>query len=46
MIEIKTDKQYKIYGENIEEGALKQFEDVMNIPWVVQGALMPDAHNE
>lgn len=38
-------KEYRIYGkENIEQGALTQMDNVMSIPCVVKGALMPDAH--
>jgi tRNA-splicing ligase RtcB len=37
-------KPYKIFAEVIEQGALDQFADFMRIPWVVQGALMPDSH--
>jgi tRNA-splicing ligase RtcB len=38
-------KDYRIYGkENIEQGALTQMDNVMSIPCVVKGALMPDAH--
>lgn len=37
-------KPTKIYAEVLEEEALKQFNDVMALDCVVQGALMPDAH--
>ena len=38
-------REYRIYGkENIEQGALTQMENVMSLPVVVHGALMPDAH--
>ena len=37
-------KPYKIYGKNIEYGALNQFFDAMKQDFVVKGALMPDAH--
>ena len=37
-------KPYKIYSDNIEESALEQFHSAMRLDWVVQGALMPDAH--
>ena len=38
-------KPHKIYGiENIEGEALSQFYDAMKQPYVVRGALMPDAH--
>lgn len=38
-------KDYAIYGkENIEEGALTQMNNVMSLPVVSSGALMPDAH--
>ena len=35
---------YKIYGENIEQGALDQFHSALDQPYVVKAALMPDAH--
>jgi len=41
---IKTDKPYRIFADIIEEGALEQFESAMRQPFVIQGALMPDAH--
>lgn len=34
----------KIYAEVLEHQALEQFESAMALPFVVQGALMPDAH--
>jgi tRNA-splicing ligase RtcB (3'-phosphate/5'-hydroxy nucleic acid ligase) len=38
-------KPYKTYGkENVEQGALTQMDNVMSLPCVVKGALMPDAH--
>lgn len=38
-------REYAIYGkENIEQGALTQMENVMSLPVVTSGALMPDAH--
>jgi tRNA-splicing ligase RtcB len=38
-------KPYKIYGEeHIEGGAIDQFWSAMELDWVRQGALMPDAH--
>ena len=40
----KTDTPYKIYAELLDETAQKQFEDVLNVPYVTRGALMPDAH--
>lgn len=37
--------KYTIYGkEHIEQGAMTQMENVMAVPCVVKGALMPDAH--
>ena len=33
-----------IYAEVLEETALEQFESAMELPYVVKGALMPDAH--
>lgn len=44
MKNMKMNKPYKIYGENIEHEALKQFFDVMNQDFVIKGALMPDSH--
>lgn len=38
-------KKIKIYGENIEEEAIKQFEEAMKLDCNIQGALMPDAHS-
>lgn len=35
---------YKIYGENIEQGALDQFHSALELDFVVKAALMPDAH--
>ena len=37
-------KPFKIYGDNIEQGALDQFYSAMEQDFVVRGALMPDAH--
>lgn len=37
-------KPYKIFAEILEQGAIDQFTDFMEQPWVVKGALMPDAH--
>ena len=37
-------KSYKIYAEVLEDGAVDQFIDCMEQPSVVEGALMPDAH--
>jgi tRNA-splicing ligase RtcB len=37
-------KKQKIYAEVLEEIALEQFNDAMTQDFVVQGALMPDAH--
>lgn len=37
--------EYEIYGkENIEHGAIQQMNNVMSLPVVSSGALMPDAH--
>lgn len=44
MLEIDTQKPYKIFAEVLEQGALDQFESAMQQDFVVQGALMPDAH--
>jgi len=37
-------KPSKVYAEVLEQSALDQFEDAMAQPFVVSGALMPDAH--
>lgn len=37
-------KRTKIFSEYIEYGALEQFREAMEQDFVVQGALMPDAH--
>lgn len=37
-------KVTKIYAEVLEEEALRQFTEAMEQPFVVSGALMPDAH--
>jgi len=37
-------KQAHIYAEVLEDSAREQFEDAMKQPFVVKGALMPDAH--
>lgn len=42
-IEINTDKPYRIFAEVLEQDALNQFESAMQQPFVVRGALMPDA---
>ncbi len=43
-MEIRTDKPYRIFAEALEQGAIDQFESAMQQPFVVKGALMPDAH--
>ncbi len=41
----RMSRAYKVYGrENIEDGAIRQMDNVMSLPVVVKGALMPDAH--
>ena len=42
----KTETPYKVYAELLDETAQRQFEDVLNEPYVTRGALMPDAHAE
>ena len=37
-------KHTKIYAENLDPAALKQFTDAMSLDCVVSGALMADAH--
>jgi len=44
MFNIKTNKDYTIYAQVLEEGAIKQFQEAMDVPSVVKGALMADAH--
>lgn len=34
----------RVYGEDIEQGALQQMENACRLPVAVAGALMPDAH--
>lgn len=43
-MKINTDKEYRIFAEVLEQEALNQFESAMQQPFVVRGALMPDAH--
>ncbi len=38
------DKPFKIYSDLIDGKALDQFYSAMKLDYVVQGALMPDAH--
>tara|TARA_R110000851_G_C13102760_1_gene569347 strand:- start:83171 stop:84364 length:1194 start_codon:yes stop_codon:yes gene_type:complete len=40
----KLNKPYKIYAEVLESGAIDQFVNVMEHDAIIQGALMPDAH--
>lgn len=42
---IKVKVPYKIFGEDIEKDALNQFFSALDNEWVVQWALMPDAHS-
>lgn len=44
MRELNIKKPYKIFAKIIDEKALEQFEDAMSKDFVVQWALMPDAH--
>ena len=39
-----TPAPYKIWGEGLEEGALSQMRNAVELPVAVAGALMPDAH--
>ena len=34
----------RVYGEDIEQGALQQMDNACRLPVAVAGALMPDAH--
>lgn len=40
----KLNKRYKVYAEYLEHGAIEQFISAMEQDFVLQGALMPDAH--
>lgn len=42
--ELNTKTPYKIYSNSIEEAAIKQFEDCLNMDGCIQGALLPDSH--
>ena len=44
MRSLNTTTPYKVYNKEIEETALKQFEDTLNAKGVVRGALMADGH--
>jgi len=37
-------KPRRVYAENVDPGALAQFESALEQPFAVRGALMPDAH--
>ena len=39
-----ADAPYRIWGENLEEGAIDQMRNAARLPVAVAGALMPDAH--
>jgi tRNA-splicing ligase RtcB len=43
-MKFSIDKPHMVYAEFIESGAIDQFKNVMAQPWVLRGALMPDAH--
>ena len=40
----ETGAPCRVYGEDIEPGALQQMENACRLPVAVAGALMPDAH--
>jgi len=40
-----TKKEYKVWGSDIEEEAIKQMERAMDLPISVFGAVMPDCHS-
>lgn len=42
--QIRTDKPYRIFAEELERTAFEQFKEAMLLDTTVQGALMPDAH--
>lgn len=44
MQEVIRGENYRIYAENLEENVLKQFSEAMAQDFVVEGALMADAH--
>jgi tRNA-splicing ligase RtcB len=43
-LEPETPAPYRIWGKDLEEGAIQQLRDAVRIPVAVRGALMPDAH--
>ena len=43
-MKLVTNTPYKIFGDSIEQGALNQFTDCLNMDGCTQGALMPDSH--
>lgn len=43
-VERETLAPYRVWGENIEKGALDQMHNATRLPVAVSGALMPDAH--
>jgi tRNA-splicing ligase RtcB len=40
----ETPAPYRIWGEGLEEGSLRQMRSAADLPVAVRGALMPDAH--
>lgn len=43
-VERESPAPYQIWGEGLEDGALKQMQNAIRLPISVAGALMPDAH--
>ena len=39
-----TDAPYRVFGDNLEPGAVQQMDNACRLPVAVAGALMPDAH--
>ena len=39
-----TNKPFKIFTDIVEDGAMLQFAECMELSSVIQGALMPDTH--
>jgi tRNA-splicing ligase RtcB len=44
-VKMSSEKDYKIYADDIDENTLNQFKHCFDQDFVVKGALMPDAHS-
>lgn len=42
---LQCNKPHHVFADILELGAIQQFEDAIRQPFVIQGALMPDAHS-